>query len=57
MTIHNKPDYANNYEFVVARPDEDSADEFWFWGAYEDGFMAEKAAVEIGGFVFHNERI
>lgn len=57
MTIHNKPDYADDYEFVVARRDANNAHEFWFWGAYENGFIAEKAAKEIGGVIFHNVRI
>ena len=54
IIIHNKPDYADDYEFVVARKCDDG---FWFWGAYEDGFKADKAASEIGGVVFHNVRI
>ena len=54
IIIHNKPDYADDYEFVVARERDDG---FWFWGAYEDGFKADKAASEIGGVVFHDVRI
>jgi hypothetical protein len=54
IIIHNKPDYANDYEFVVAR---ERDNEYWFWGAYEDGFKADKAASEIGGVVFHDVRI
>lgn len=54
IIIHNKPDYANDYEFVVAR---ERDNEYWFWGAYEDGFKANKAASEIGGVVFHDVRI
>ena len=54
IIIHNKPDYADDYEFVVAR---ERDNEYWFWGAYEDGFRADKAASEIGGVVFHNVRI
>ena len=54
IIIHNKPDYADDYEFIVAR---ERDNEYWFWGAYEDGFRADKAASEIGGVVFHNVRI
>lgn len=54
IIIHNKPDYADDYEFVVAR---ERDNEYWFWGAYEDGFRADKAASEIGGVVFHDVRI
>lgn len=54
IIIHNKPNYADNYEFVVARK---CNNEYWFWGAYEDGFIADKAASEINGVVFHNVRI
>ena len=54
ITIHNKPDYADDYEFVVAR---ERDNEYWFWGAYEDGFRADKAASEIDGVVFHDVRI
>ncbi len=54
IIIHNKPDYADDYEFVVARKCDG---EYWFWGAYEDGFRADKAASEIGGVVFHDVRI
>ncbi len=52
--IHNCPEYAYDYEFVVARKCDE---EWWFWGAYEDGFTAERAAKEIGGVIFHNVRI
>lgn len=51
--IINEPDYAKGCEFIVARKVDD---EFWFWGAYSDGFKADKVASEIGGVVFHNVR-
>lgn len=54
MMIYNKPNYADNYEFVVA---EKRDGKYWFCGAYENGFEAEKAAHEIGGVIFHNVRI
>ena len=52
--INNEPEYARNYEFVVAR---NVDGEFWFYGAYSDGFKAEQAAIEMGGLIFHNVRI
>ena len=54
IVINNKPEYADDYEFIVAR---ECDNEFWFWGAYENGWIADKAASEIGGVVFHNVRI
>lgn len=49
--INNLPDYANDYEFIVAR----FADgEYWFWGAYADGWKAEEVAEKIGGVIFQN---
>lgn len=52
--INNKPAYANDYEFIVAR---ECDNEYWFWGAYENGFKAEQAATEVNGVIFHNVRI
>lgn len=54
LIIHNKPDCADDYEFVVARK---CNDEYWFWGAYKDGFKADKVASEVDGVIFHNVRI
>lgn len=52
--INNMSENANKYEFIVAR---ECDGEFWFWGAYKDGFKAASAAQEINGVVFHNVRI
>lgn len=54
LVVLNMPEYANDYEFVVAR---EVDGDYWYWGAYSDGFKAEKAAIEIGGFIIHNVRI
>jgi hypothetical protein len=54
MEIKNMPEYANHYEFVVAREVEG---DLWFYGAYRDGFKADQVAVEIHGVVIHNVRI
>lgn len=54
ININNKPAYADDYEFIVARKCDN---EFWFWGAYKDGFIADTIAYEINGVVFHNVRI
>lgn len=54
FTINNQPEYASHYEFIVARLVDG---EYWFWGAYSDGYKAEQAALEIDGLIFHNIRI
>ena len=54
MNILNMPEYADHYEFVVAR---EIDGDYWFWGAYSDGFKAEQVAMEIGGVIIHNVRI
>ena len=54
MNLMNMPEYADHYEFVVAR---EVDGDYWFWGAYENGFKADKIACEIGGVVIHNVRI
>lgn len=54
MNLMNMPEYANDYEFVVAR---EIDGDFWFWGAYENGFKADQIAHEIGGVVIHDVRI
>lgn len=54
IKINNEPEYAKNYEFVVAR---EVDGEFWFYGAYTDGWKAERVATEIYGIIFHNVRI
>lgn len=53
VKINNQPSYAKDYEFIVAR---ECDNEWWFWGAYADGYKAEQAALEINGVVFHNVR-
>ena len=45
IKINNKPVYADDYEFIVAKK---YNDEYWFWGAYSNGF---------NGIIFHNVRI
>ncbi len=52
--INNKPAYADNYEFIVARK---INGEYWFYGAYTNGFKADYVASEINGIIFHNVRI
>lgn len=53
MNIMNKPTYADDYEFIVAR---ECDGKFWFWGAYNDVTMAGQAAAEIGGQIFRTAR-
>ena len=53
--INNKPASADNYEFIVARKVDN---EFWFFGAYSDGFKAGNVASALeDGVVFHNVHI
>lgn len=54
LNIINMPEYAKDYEFIVARKIDDY---FWFWGAFADGFKAENVAREIGGVIIHDIRI
>ena len=54
IKINNKPADADNYEFIVAK---NCNGEFWFCGAYSNGFKAEQMATEINGVIFHNVRI
>ena len=52
--INNMPEYANDYEFIVATKVDN---EYWFYGAYSNGFIAEQVAIEVDGVIFHNVRI
>ncbi len=55
IKIHNQPQYAKDYEFMVLRKVDN---EYWFYGAYEDGFKAEQIALSLeGGVIAHNLRI
>lgn len=52
--INNLPKYATDYEFIIAT---ENNNEFWFFGAYENGFEADRIASQIDGIIFHNVRI
>lgn len=55
IIIRNEPEYAHKYEFVVANLCEG---EFWFYGAYRDGWKADQVASTLEcGHVFHNVKI
>ena len=54
LNLINAPESAYHYEFVVARKVDN---DLWYWGAYADGFKADKVAREIGGIIIHNVRI
>ena len=54
LNLMNAPESASHYEFVVAR---EIDGDFWYWGAYSDGWKADQVAYEIGGVVIHNVRI
>lgn len=46
--INNLPDYAKDYDYIVARICDN---EFWFWGAYKTFNKAQNVADEINGIV------
>ena len=52
MTINNLPEYAKEYEWIVAT---ESDNEYWFWGAYHKQYEAAIAAHEIDGVLIYNE--
>lgn len=53
MTVQNVPEYAKNYEYIVARHVDG---EYWFWGAWNDRNKANTIAIELkNGVVFHVE--
>ena len=54
LNLINAPEYADHYEFVVARKIDG---DLWFWGAYSNGFKADAVAREVGGIIIHNVRI
>ena len=43
VTIHNMPEYATAYKYVVATFDRGS---LWFWGAWDDENKAREVAYE-----------
>lgn len=49
--INNLPTYATEYRYIVARAIDGA---FWFYGAYNDGEKAERAAIECGGEIFRD---
>lgn len=50
VEINNYPEYADNYNYVVAR---EVDGEYWFYGAY-DRLKADEVARQINGKVFRN---
>ena len=54
-TVKNLPQYANEYQYIVAsRIDGD----LWFWGAWNDMKEAINAAEKIDGeVVINNEKV
>ena len=49
--INNLPTYAKNYKYIVARLIDGG---WWFYGAYNDGTKAERAAIECDGEIFRS---
>lgn len=54
MIINGMPKYARNLPYIVAR---EVNGEYWFYGAYDDEYMAEQVAYEIDGFIWDNPGI
>jgi len=55
IMILNKPDYADDYEFIVARKIDG---QYYYYGAYRWGYEADNTASAFkNGVVFHNVRI
>jgi len=49
--IHNSPDYAKDYPFIVATKLDN---ELWFYGAYEDRRKAWDVEFEVDGVLIKN---
>ena len=55
IIINNKPDYADDYEYVVARKVDG---EYWYYGSYRFGYEAEVTASAFkNAIIFHNVHI
>ena len=52
MFIHNEPDYAQQYRFLVVRFVEGEA---WFYGAYAAKDRAAAVAADVGGCIIDRE--
>lgn len=50
--INNMPNYAKDYEYIVARRVKGA---LWFWGAYNDRDIANEVAIEENGIVIRNK--
>ena len=51
VRVNNRPAYADEYEFIVARVVDG---EFWFYGAWDEEDEAYRVAREIEGAVLRN---
>ena len=54
LKINNCPSYASDYEFIVVRK---YNNEYWFYGAFSNGFTADAVCSKINGVIIHNVRI
>lgn len=55
IMIHDRPDYTDDYEFIVARKIDG---EYQYYGAYQFGYEADVTASAFkDAIVFHNVRI
>lgn len=48
INVKNVPDYAKDYDYIVARPVDG---DLWFWGAWNDEAKAHEVAREVNGLV------
>ena len=51
--IKNLPTYATDYKYIVAK---EVDGDWWFYGAYNEGSRAERAAIECNGEIFRNRK-
>lgn len=54
ITIKNLPNYAKDYDFIVAR---NCDGQFWFYGAYETVEKAVEVAVAVDGHVINTPQL
>ena len=54
ITINNLPNYAKDYDFIVAR---NCDGELWFYGAYKTVEKAVEVAVAVDGHVINTPQL
>lgn len=51
MIINNLPEYAEDYGYIVVTKVDN---EYWFYGAFHDPWVAESVAYQVDGTVICN---